>query len=221
MLEPNTPECVIDPGFVYAGLDRMEPSDQGEPMDAWRHLTAMIARDPLDLASHVRRVLLACRPPLTERAFGALVDLFLALGSQGRGLRQSMLEQAESWLDPDDANFLRAYMDLGLRTDSSLPAALGSALDRAVSGSAQMVARHRVEAVEVSPLERATSLLDNGDLEGARTLLEEALLSDPTDTQIATELLLIYRHSRDDAAQAAMTAKLQARGAALPVGWVH
>jgi GMP synthase-like glutamine amidotransferase len=33
-----------------------------------------------------------------------------------------MLEQAESWLDPDDANFLRAYMDLGLRTDSSLPA---------------------------------------------------------------------------------------------------
>jgi Flp pilus assembly protein TadD len=64
-------------------------------------------------------------------------------------------------------------------------------------------------------------LLDNGDLEGARTLLEEALLSDPTDTQIATELLLIYRHSRDDAAQAAMTAKLQARGAALPVGWVH
>jgi hypothetical protein len=50
-------------------------------------------------------------------------------------------------------------------------------------------------------------------------LLEEALLADPTDTQIATELLLIYRHSRDDAAQAAMAAKLQAQGSALPQGW--
>lgn len=211
----------VDPVFVYAGVDRLMPSDLCEPVDAWRHLSAQVARDPLDLTAHVRRVLLACQPPLTHYAFAALVDLFLALGSQGRGLRQVMLERAEIWLDPDDAYFLRAYLDLGLRVEHSLPTAAGSVLDRAVSGSAQMVSRQRIEVVEDTPLERAMSLLDHGDLEGARTLLEESLLADPSDTQIATELLLIYRHSRDDAARTAMAAKLQARGAALPDGWAH
>jgi GNAT superfamily N-acetyltransferase len=221
MLESHTPTRAIEPVFVYAGMDRIELDERCEPMDAWRHFTSMVARDQLDLAWHVRRVLLACRPPLTDRVFGALIDLYLALGSQGRGLRQAMLERAEPWLDPEDATFLRAYLDLGLRPDSSLPAALGSLLDRSVSGSAQMVARQRVEVMEASALERASSLLEHGDLDGARSLLEEALLLDPADTQIATELLLIYRHSRDDAAQAAMTAKLQASGAALPEGWTH
>lgn len=221
MFETVLPEHAMDPVFVYAGFDRVQPADQCAPIDAWRHLSAMVARDQQDLASHVRRVLLACRPPLTDRAFAALVDMFLALGSQCRQLRQMMLEQAAPCLEPEDVAFLRTYLDAGLRTDSSLPSAPGSIFDRAVSGSGQMVARQRVEAVESTPLERATSLLEHGDLEGARTLLEEALLSDPTDTQIATELLLIYRHSRDDAAQAAMTAKLQARGGALPAGWSH
>jgi hypothetical protein len=179
-----------------------------------------VSRDPKDLEAHTRRVLLAAQVPLSDRLFGALLDVFLALGPNGRHLREQLLDRAALHLDPDDQLFFRHCLAEGLRPDAQLPSTPGSVLDPAIMGTSRLVEKQRVAVAEVGVLEQAISLLDDGDLDGAKQLLEDALLSNPTDVAVANELLLIYKHSRDDAAVAAMVARLQEQGAAAPEGWV-
>jgi len=209
-----------DPAFAIAAGGPLALSPACPAQDAWRHLTSSICRNPKDLEAHVRRVLLAVRAPLPDRLFGAMLDLYLILGPSGRHLRESMLDQASPQLDPEDQHFLRHYLAEGLSRDVQLPAALGSVLDPAAIGSVRLVEKQKAVVAETSALDQAVQLLDDGDLDGARQLLESALLADPTDEAVAKELLLIYRHSRDDAAQAAMLARLQEQGAPAPEGWV-
>ena len=213
----------LDPLFVFGRAGRLDCPQAVDVHDAWRHFTAQIARDPLDIEAHARRVLLASRPPLTDRAFGALIDLFLALGDRGRGLRRQLLEHALPWLDPDDAHLLRLHLDAGLTRGTRLPAQTWSSLDSAVLGASGMVALQRREVAQETPFQQAMSLLEYGDLDGARAMLESALIEAPADDPdreaIVRELLAIYRHSRDDAGKAEMADRLVARHGALPEGW--
>jgi hypothetical protein len=205
--------------FVFARGGRLDCPSGMDVQDAWRHFSMQIARDPLDIEAHARRVLLASRPPLTDRAFGALVDLFLALGDNGRSLRRQLLEQASAWLDPDDAHFLRLHLDTRLSRGAQLPTQRWSVLDTAVVGSLAMVGLQRREVAQETPFQQAMSLLEYGDLAGARGMLELALLEEPDNEEVNRELLAIYQHSRDDAGKAEMADKLVARHGALPSGW--
>ncbi|MGY0196157.1 hypothetical protein ACWA7J_13930 [Leptothrix sp. BB-4] len=209
----------LHPVFSRHRPGSLAPLDQGDAREQWRHLGAAIARDPLDLEAHVRRVQLACVAPLTDLAFGALVDLFLALGPRGRALRGRLLDQAEAWLAPEDAHFLRAYLDVGLNRGVALPSAPGSLFHPAIVGMAQMVSHQRVAAAVQTLHQQAAAMLDEGNLDAARALLEQGLLDDPTDADVQRELLGIYRHSRDDAAKTAMAERLLARYGQLPAGW--
>ncbi|WP_293993973.1 hypothetical protein [Sphaerotilus sp.] len=208
-----------DPMFVFARAGRLDCPSSTDVQDAWRHFSIQVARDPLDIEAHTRRVLLASRPPLTDRAFGALVDLFLALGDHGRGLRRQLLEQAMPWLDPDDAHFLRTHLDTRLSRGAQLPTQRWSVLDTAVLGSLDMVGLQRRQVAQETPFQQAMSLLEYGDLAGARGMLEVALLEEPDNEEVNRELLAIYQHSRDDAGKADMADKLVARHGALPSGW--
>jgi hypothetical protein len=208
-----------DPMFMFVRAGRLDCPSSTDVHDAWRHFSMQIARDPLDLEAHARRVLLASRPPLTDRAFGALVDLFLALGHRGRALRRQLLEQADPWLDPDDAHFLRAHLDTELPRGAQLPTQRWSVLDTAVLGSLNMVGLQRREVAQETPFQQAMSLLEYGDLTGARGMLEAALLEEPDNEEVNRELLAIYQHSRDDSGKAEMADKLVARHGALPSGW--
>lgn len=209
----------VHPVFSRPRPGSLEALAHGDVREQWRHLAARVARDGLDLEAHVRRVQLASRAPLTELAFGALLDLFLALGPRGRALRERLLDQAQGWLEADELHFLRAHLEPGLSRGQALPDAPGSLLHDAVAGAARMVAHERLAAAEQSALEQAVSLLEHGDLDGARSLLEQALLDDPSDAGVSAELLGIYRHARDETARAAMAARLRERHATLPAGW--
>lgn len=209
----------LDPVFVFPRAGRLDCPATVDVNDAWRHFSTQVARDPLDIEAHARRVLLASRPPMTDRVFGALVDLFLALGDRGRSLRRQLLEQAMPWLDPEDAHLLRVNLDSGLDRSARLPTLNWSVLDQAVLGSPEMVALQRREVQQESPFQQAMSLLEYGDLEGARGMLENAQLEEPDNEEITRELLAIYRHSRDDAGKAGMVERLVARHGVLPAGW--
>jgi hypothetical protein len=209
----------LHPVFSRHRPGSLAPLDQGDPREQWRHLGAAIARDPLDLEMHVQRVQLACAAPLTDFAFGALLDLFLVLGPRGRALRSRLLAQAEAWLEPEDAHFLHGHMDTGLSRAVALPSAPGAIFHSAIVGVAQMVSHQRVAAAAQSLHQQAAAMLDEGNLAGARELLEQGLLDDPGDADLLNELLGIYRHSRDDAAKTAMSDRLLARHGQLPAGW--
>jgi hypothetical protein len=207
------------PVFSRTRGGSLDPLEHGDAREQWRHLSARVSRDAHDLESHARRVLLAFRPPLTDLAFGALLDLFLALGERGRSLRKRMLDMGEGWLEADEVHFLRMHLETGLTRATALPSAPGSVFHSALVGMAQMVSHERQAAARMSAHEQAVSLLEHGDLAGASQLLEDALMADPTNAEISQELLGIYRHSRNDAARASMAQRLQAYHGHLPVGW--
>jgi hypothetical protein len=81
------------------------------------------------------------------------------------------------------------------------------------------VAHQRVAARALSAHEEAMARIDEGDLDGARHLLEQALLDGPDQVDAMRELLDIYRYTRDDTAKAAMLERLRQRHGAAPAGW--
>lgn len=218
--DPTGPsDWVVDPVFTYQRSGRLDAEYGADPVAAWRHLSSLVARDPLDLESQARRVLLSTQAPHRAQAFGALIDLFLALGDKGRGLRRTLLDAARSCLADDEHRFLLAHLDGGLSRRATLPAATGSVLDAAVIGNLHPVGQQRRATQAASRVEEAIELLDQGDLPAAQSLLEEVLLDDPDDTTALRELQAIYHHSRDDAAKAGLQARLQERHGRLPAQW--
>ncbi|PXW94159.1 hypothetical protein C7444_11553 [Sphaerotilus hippei] len=212
--------AAADPAFVYLPSGRLSPIDGLDDLPAWRHLSAQVARDRLDLESQVRRVLLACRPALRDRLFGALLDLFLALDTRGVELRRQVLDQCGEHLEAEDEQFLRRHLERGLSADVPLPAGSAALLDPSISGARHLVAFQRRSVSESQgPLAEAIERLENGDLEGARTLLEAAVLREPGDEALARELQGIYHHSRDDAGRQAMVQRFQDELGHVPMLW--
>lgn len=210
----------LDPAFVLKPGGRLSPLSAIDPLQAWRHVSAAVARDPLDLEAQVRRILLARdEPALQPRLMGALIDLFLALGTHGETLRRQLLAGCVDVLEAEDAQYLERSLPSGLQVGQSLPAGANALGDSGAVGTQALVSQQRVTRDERSTLEEAVELLEHGDLDGARALLEAAVLLDPDDAALATELQMIYRHSRDAAAERAMALQVQARHGRLPAKW--
>lgn len=209
----------IDPAFAYPAGGSLHVHPAADPQSVWRHLSSLVARDPLDLESQVRRVVQAVDNGDATHAWSALIDLFLALGPRCRSLRSDMLDRARPLLAPEDVDFLRRSLDAGLLPGADLPLGSQSILDAGLIGHVGMIRHERVQAVEQSVAEQAAALLDQGDLDAARSLLEDALVQNPDDEAVSRELLAIYRHSRDNQAVAAMRDRLTARHGKVPASW--
>jgi hypothetical protein len=210
----------IDPVFQLVRGARLVPWDDMDVAWAWRHLSSSVARDPLDLESHTRRILLALRLTDGDRLMAALVDLFLAVGPRGMGLRRRLLDLAAPQLESEDALFLRDHLASGLPVGTPLPPGCPSVLDVSLLGRRDMVGHHReVQASAQGPLAQAVEMLDLGDVDGARALLESAILESPDDEAMAQELQTIYRHSRDEAGRAGLVGQLESRWGRVPAVW--
>lgn len=214
---PGTP--VIDAAFAYQPGGALQAPAGCDAGDAWRHLTSAVARDPLDLEAHVRRIVLATRERSSGHVFTALIDLFLALGLQGRELRALMLATARDALTPDEAAFFEQALEPGLARSAGLPMGTQSVLDPGLMGAVEMVAQARRAVAQQSVAEQAAELVNHGDLEGARQMLEVALMENPDDTAASQELLAIYRYSRDTQAENLMRERLTTRFGRTPAAW--
>jgi len=125
-----------------AALMQGQPLPVGVPARAlWRQACADVARDHGNLEAHVRRVLLAGLQGRADRVFDALVDCFLALGTQGLALRQSLLSQARALLDDDSFEFLDTHLEPGLSRSDALPTHAASLLDPGLIGLPVLVRR--------------------------------------------------------------------------------
>lgn len=161
------------------------------------YLARALARQPGDLIRHVQRIHLHIENADGRRLYGALVDLFIALGSRGAALRRRMLEASRAVLDAGQFARLEGALADGLQANHRLGDIPGSVLGRPVRGSLELVVRAVRAAPVRSALEEARALLDDGYVDEARQLLESALDETPYDAALADELLPIYRAQRD------------------------
>lgn len=210
-----------NPAFGLADETRLRLGDGYDTLNARRYLVSRVSRDHWDLRAHLQRIYLALDDDTREDLlFGALVDLFLALGDKGKELRGTVLDMARDRLHEDDYLFLSTHLEKGLQRLDVLPITAGSVLDHGIFGNCHLVERQRAELLkDADAVDIAIMHLEHGDLDSARSVLEDALLKEPGQSAVEAELLEIYRRTRDEAGFLAMRKQLLAQGVALSADW--
>lgn len=210
----------VEPAFPVA-----ESTDLSFPAEYQSELTGYfahcVARDPRDLRSHVRRILLERETGNGDGLYAALIDLFIALGRQGGPLRRRMLEQSKECLESIQYQLLRGAYAEGLDAMSA-PVAVGSVLGRGLEGRLDMVRPAREKPADARDvLLEAREYMEYSQLDEARALLERAALEEPERLELLLELLDIYRSTRDEANFVKMTLQLADAGIAVPDEWLE
>ena len=82
----------IEPS-LFPVTGRLQPiyGNEGWQSAYRRHLERKIQRNPRDLLAHTRRILLNYEARDEKACYGALIDLFLILGSRGLAIRENLL----------------------------------------------------------------------------------------------------------------------------------
>jgi hypothetical protein len=174
------PDCIGDEGIEY--------------------IDYRIVRSPKDLCNHVRRILLQHDMGDPDALYAALLDLFIVLENKGFALRRRVLEGARSRLSAQQYRTLSACMNSDQVQCDRLPAPPDSMLAKGLIGSRSLVeaADNENESVR-DPLIEAQEYIEYCQVDQARVLLEQAILDQPQRMELHSELLDIYRSTRDRA----------------------
>ncbi len=185
------------------------------------YLGHRILQRPGDIKSHVQCILLLIQHADGALLYGALVDLFIALGDKGQALKQRMLELAAPQLNRTSQVFLQRHVADGVNAcDAAIERVRSALLRAATCGGEPLVRRHSTAegAQEQSPLQEAQEFIQHGQLELALDTLERALLDDPNQEEIAGELFDLYQRMGATERMEAMRVQLQERGR-IPPSW--
>lgn len=193
-LPPETEACfqVSDSGELLLDLPELGSSTVD-------YLKYCVVRNPSDLKSHVRRIFLLGGTDDGESLYGALIDLLIALGSNGESLRVRLLRQYRSNLSDAQYTALMQYSE----TDSFVgqaPFSRASVLTKGVTGTCVLIkpaADIGSDQQSGDPLLEAREYLEYSQIEAARDVLERAVLENPERIELQTDLLELYRAGRD------------------------
>lgn len=200
----------LDPTFLKQN-DWLENPPTAYAEQALRNLLGRISRNPNDIYSMVKRIFLLKTVNDKERLQGAVYDLFYCLGHRGQSLQKRVLQAVQDSFNQQEINFFsqgvskeQAPTHGSMNRHSILHPGTWGGYD--IVNKVTIPAAHP-QAIQ-SPLEEAKDLLDQGNIQQATSILEKCLLDDPHDQEISDELVLIYRHMRDDKAIQRMLNKL-------------
>lgn len=105
------------------------------PLDeAYRYLQHWIAANPKSLLQHVQRINLAILSQETDKVHSALLDLYLALGKNGKEIRLEMLSLARPFLSEEQLSFYLERSLEGIIPTEAHPKAPYSVLTQGIEG---------------------------------------------------------------------------------------
>ena len=184
------------------------------------HFAHLIATNPADLLAHVQRINLCVAQSDANAVYGALLDLFLVLGTKGGALRKRMYEAAARRLENETRNLLADSLVSGLAVTDVLPISSASVLSRGLRGTTELVESAVAAGVGIrDPLEEANECLEYGQIDAARRILEAAVLDQPDREELHNDLLEIYQKTGDLESFLEMHGKLAARHNPLADVW--
>lgn len=196
--EPTPPEllAVFEPVFSTSEASELRfPAEWNERLDEF--LSHSVARDPNDLRSHTRRILVAVDRGEPGRLCGALIDLFIALGTRGEALRKRMLGVAKPKLRARDFQGLSEILS-GYRSADRFPFVEHSVLAKGTLGSVVLTRPESPQSHQArDPLVEAREYIEYSQIDAARVVLERAIVTDPGREELHLELLDLYRSTRD------------------------
>ena len=192
---------VYDPVFQLASKSglRLKPAE-GCEFELADQLSSMVSADPQNLTAHIRRVCLYFDLYHADLLYAALLDLWIAFNGRGRAFFQILLFAMKARLDEGDFKQLnRLFVANELRPDK-IPSASMSVLNQGLSGCLELVslvADKPASEEQRDPLIEALEYLEYSQVEQALSVLETAVLKQPTRNDLQENLLEIYLSTLD------------------------
>jgi hypothetical protein len=186
--------------FLEPDGNSLSPPKKIDPEKWATHLAHISAQEPSNLLNHVRRIYLHFALDQVNPLFGAMLDLYLALGNKGERLRHRLLNMTNTLLPQEMQDLFITHQRSGLQFNQPLPPNQYSVLGNFFSGGMRLVTQQNAETQapsrEHDPLELARDELNYGDITVAQQILEEALLQTPQRLGLHYGLLEIYKHTQ-------------------------
>jgi hypothetical protein len=188
----------LNPTFQLSGLHELHIDAEADGSEVQDYLAHLIARYPGDLRSHVQRINFHVARREPERTYGALLDLFIALGAKGESLRRRMLQTAHPILIEETFEIFSVNLERGISSTDVTPTTGSSVLTKGVQGTSQLVTRMEANhAHNQDALAEAHACLEYGQISEAQSILEQALLAQPEREALHQDLLEIYQSTGD------------------------
>jgi hypothetical protein len=201
-----------EPVFQLFGSTKLNIDTHGLQEKFKEYFDYSVARNPNDLRTHIQRINLHVRNEEADRAEGALLDLFIVLGSKGTALREHMLKTVTPLLNQESKEFFLVNFSCGISATDVMPDSAHSVLTKAVSGITELVQQvESLQSEELDPLQEARDCLEYGQIIEAQCILEAAILEHPDRVEIHHELLDIYRYTVDEMSFNTMRNQLEAK----------
>jgi hypothetical protein len=127
------------------GRIRFEPLPSDD--DVAHQMARRVAQDPDDARLHVARVNHHVLARDADGVYAALLDMYLAFGPSGAGLRARLLNGARQLIGPQRAAVLDRTTGTGLAYRTPTPPSSGSMLSHGVTGSTDIVCRRNLQGV--------------------------------------------------------------------------
>ena len=199
----------LEPAFVLDQVAQLAVPDFLDEVTTAEYFAYAVAREPRNLKHHVQRVLWHLHAGDAEATFAALIDLYLALGTAGMPLKQRLLQQAVPILNERQHAVLSEALLTGLHAHDARVAVLGSVLAQPVLGQLDYLQKQQdsSSAQQLSVLEEARLLLEDGHVGAAQQMLEQAWQEQPGDVQVQAELAVIYRATGNQVALRELAAR--------------
>ncbi len=216
--EPS-PE-LFEPAFHLSEHRSLQIDTRKLGNKATRYLARTVARTPANLVAQIQRVNIYLGQRDAEGIYGALLDLFIALGDKGVPVRRRMLRRARPLLTEEQFQALALHLDNGISAAAPMPLSNRSVLSKGVTGTRQLVVRVAdTETAERDPLKDAIEYLEYSQTDKAREVLEQAVLDNPSRIELHDNLLAIYRASNDLENFTGMHARLDKLKCSVPDKW--
>ncbi|MGR9105969.1 MAG: type IV pilus assembly protein FimV [Gammaproteobacteria bacterium] len=204
---------IPESGELHLDLGNREAS-------ALEYLKYCVLRNPADLLSHLRRIMLVDDSGDSEELYAALIDLFIALGSKGESLRSRLLRRYRTKLGNTRYPVLAQFLKHGANGRNVFSCL--SVLSKGVSGTCSLIQRMSDESApdkSRDPLQEAREYLEYSQIDQARLILERAVLEYPQRIDYQQELLQLYRAVRDSKNFKKIHNQLKSSGKPLSDDW--
>ncbi len=178
-------------------------------------LAWQVSRKPSNLRSHVQRIELHIELNDAEGVYGALLDLYIAVGEQGRSLKERLLEKARPILNDKRFEVLNGRLNTGINATDPLFLSPNCMLSKGLIGTNNLIGaedNNRDKELAADPRDEAQTYLEYGQIEEAQALLEQALNFQPWRKDIYADLVEIYKATRDKSRHLNTVLKLEENG---------
>ncbi len=132
-------EVVVEPAFIISGHKALYLNVANWSDKARDYLAHHVARVPNDLRVHVQRINVNRVYDDIDGTYGAVLDLFIALGKEGLTLRKRVLRQCAAVLRPETLQVLEQHLIGGITAMTPMPAAPRSVLTKGLVGNSGLV----------------------------------------------------------------------------------